>query len=486
MMNRLSRKDTVGREVKFRAASGFRLPGFPGEYLLPRIITSTYYDTKEHRLGRLGLTLRRRVERGKGTWQIKLPDGPSRLELEMPGGPGNPPREFMDLLFAFLRKSELITIAKLRTKRVGFQVRQAEKSLAKITQDSVSILNGRRIVHRFFEIEVVRTEGDETILSQITQTLLEAGAQKGDPRPKIFQALDLAYPMELPLIDASASAADHLKAMLYAQTTEILLHDPGTRLGKDSESLHRMRVATRRVRALLRAARPLLKPDWAQTIRAEIGWVGRILGTVRDFDVLLQELHDEIKSLTLSEQKAFERLLDSFETQRSIARASLLDALRSDRYLDLLNRLQNDTLYLATVPAQITLPQIATKEFRNLRKTVVDLNTNYSDEDLHRVRIRAKRARYAAELAENAVGKQCTRFIRLAKKFQTLLGKHQDSVITEQRLREVLRVSRGVNAAVAVGQIIERLRFRREKVRGLFSRRWTKLKKHGRQTWLSS
>ena len=47
-----------------------------------------------------------------------------------------------------------------------------------------------------------------------------------------------------------------------------------------------MRVATRRMRAILRAARPLLDPEWVRSLRAELGWLGGALGPVRDLDVL--------------------------------------------------------------------------------------------------------------------------------------------------------------------------------------------------------
>ena len=385
-----------------------------------------------------------------------------------------------------LRKSEPVPIAKLRTERIGVQVRQAEKGLAEITQDSVALLDGRRIRHRFFEIEVELIEGDETDLNQIKQTLQAAGAREGDQRPKVFQALDLAYPEDLPQVDPSAPPADHLKSMLQRQVNEILLHDPGTRFGKDPEDLHQMRVATRRFRALLRAARPLLVPEWTQKFRSEVGWLGGILGTVRDFDVLLEDLHSEADSLGPSDQKAFERLLGVLENQRSVARAAMLDALRSDRYLELLNRLEDASYHLEIVTTNISLHQLGVKEFQKLRKAVKDLSTNCSDEELHRIRIHTKRARYATELAERSVGKPGSRFIRQVKKFQDLLGNHQDAVMTEQRLRTLLRSSRGVKAAFAVGQIIERLRGRRNQVRGAFSQQWTKVRKRGKEAWLVS
>ena len=144
--------------------------------------------------------------------------------------------------------------------------------------------------------------------------------------------------------------------------------------------------------------------------------MGRILGTVRDFDVLLGDLADEIPKLPPQDQKFFQRFMTLLTTQQSIARAAMLEALRSDRYLKLLNRLEHAAQFPETVATTVSLHEIAALQFKKLRNGIEKSNGSHSDEDLHRIRILAKRARYAAELAECAVGKPATRFIRQNKK----------------------------------------------------------------------
>ena len=78
--------------------------------------------------------------------------------------------------------------------------------------------------------------------------------------------------------------------MLETQYRAIVEHDAGTRLGRDPEELHKMRVATRRLRAFLRTGRPLLDADWAEALRLELRWLGGVLGPVRDLDVLIGHL----------------------------------------------------------------------------------------------------------------------------------------------------------------------------------------------------
>ncbi len=68
-------RETREREVKLRAGEDFTLPELGGEAIEPRLFVSTYHDTLDHRLARRGVTLRYRVENGKGLWQLKLRSG---------------------------------------------------------------------------------------------------------------------------------------------------------------------------------------------------------------------------------------------------------------------------------------------------------------------------------------------------------------------------------------------------------------------------
>src|SRR5262245_64665125 len=84
---------------------------------------------------------------------------------------------------------------------------------------------------------------------------------------------------------------------LGAQVRRLLLHGPGVRLGEDPEELHQMRVATRRVRAFLRAGRPLLDQSWSELLRDELAWLGRALGPARDLDVLIERVAGDAAAL---------------------------------------------------------------------------------------------------------------------------------------------------------------------------------------------
>ena len=162
----------------------------------------------------------------------------------------------------------------------------------------------------------------------------------------------------------------------------------------------------------------------------------------------------------------------------------LLDTLRSDRYLNLLNRLEQATQAPALREApESSLIHLAAQEFKQLIKAGKRGNGDHSDHELHQLRIRTKRTRYVAELALETMGRPAIRFVRQTKRNQDLLGDHQDAVFTEERLRQLLQTTRGVKTACAIGQIIERLRARRRRTRAMFPREWAKLKKRGRDVF---
>lgn len=471
------------RERKLDPPAGFQLPELPGNPLPSRSFTSTYHDTEDRALARAGVTLRRRVEDRKGLWQLKLPQEEGRLELEAPGGPSAPPDELRRLLAGLTRRGPLAPVAVLRTQRGGVRVRENGRSLADVTLDAVAVLDGRRVRDRFVELEVELLDGDAADLERLATALAEAGALPGDGRPKLFRVLGLTGEGAAPL-RRKAPADEHVKAAIRTRVEALLAHDPGTRLGADPEDLHDLRVAVRRLRAILRAARDLLEPAWTEALRAELRWLGGILGPVRDLDVLVEHLRVEAQSLDPPERRAVRRFIALLEEEREGARAAMLDAMESERYFGLLDRLEQAPAALPLRPdAGAGLEEIAAREFRRLRKAVAALPREPADDELHAVRIRGKRARYAAELAEPVAGKRATRFLRVAKRFQDVVGEHQDAVVAEERVRALASRLRGQRAALAAGRLVERERQRRLEARQAFPKAWKQLEKSGRRAW---
>jgi CHAD domain-containing protein len=220
-----------------------------------------------------------------------------------------------------------------------------------------------------------------------------------------------------------------------------------------------MRVATRRARAVIRAARPVLG-DRLEPLSDELKWLGGALGEVRDLDVLIDGLRRDVAELD-NDARAGERLLDVLDGEREAARRRLLDALEEPRYLLVLARFDGELATLAGTPGEGGVKQLAADAYTRLHKKAGKLGDDPSDEKLHRLRIKAKRARYAAELAEPDGGKRLRRYIDALKELQDAIGAHQDAVVAEERVRAIVTPP----TAVAAGRLVERQRAKRAAAR---------------------
>lgn len=476
-------RSTVEREIKLAVDDHFRLPELPGTLIPRRLLTSTYYDTSQYDLAHAGITLRHRVERGKQAWQLKLPLMKDRQEIELVDRQPTPPTMFLDLLFLLLGQRELLPVAILRVWRAGIRVRMDRVPVADVTLDQVSIMKDGAVIQRFRELEIEQVNGKSRTLSDLEQQLRRAGACDHDGRPKLFRALSLVASGPEPPPASEAPALAHVRWTLAHHARWLLAHDPGARLGKEPESLHQMRVATRQLRAVLRAARPMLIPEWADSLRDELRWLGRLLGPARDLDVQLAYFREESAALDPRERRPLTPFIAHLEARRNNAQGILLNELKSARYLDLIRRVQQAPHDPTAVESTVTLRDLAKQEFSKLRNAIRLAGHTPNNATIHETRIKTKRARYAAELAEPTVGKPATRFINKARAVQNVLGMHQDAIQAEAHIRAFLKHSTSARAAFVAGRLVERQRQRRERARKKMPRLLRGLVKRGEKVW---
>ncbi len=470
-------------EIKLAVGDRFRLPELPGAPIPRRRLTSTYYDTSQYDLAHAGITLRHRVERGKQAWQLKLSLMKDRQEVELVDRQSVPPTMFRDLLFLHLGQRKLVPVATLRVWRAGVRVRMDHAPVADVTLDHVSVMKDGAVLQRFRELEIEQVNGKNGALPDLERQLRRAGAEDHDGRPKLVRALSLVAPSPEPQPAADAPVMDHVKWALARYVRWLIAHDPGARLGKESESLHQMRVATRQLRAVLRAARPLLVPEWADSLRDELRWLGRVLGPARDLDVQLAYFREESTALDARDWRPLTQFIAHLEAQRSHVQEVLLNELKSERYLDLIRRLRQAPHDPTVVDSTVTLRDLANQEFTKLRNAIRQAGDSPNNAKIHKIRIRTKRARYAAELAERTVGKPATRFINKARVVQDVLGIHQDAIQAEAHVRAFLKQSTSARAAFVAGRMVERQRRRREKANEKMQRLLRGLLKRGEKAW---
>jgi CHAD domain-containing protein len=476
-------KSTVECEIKLAVDDHFRLPSLPGVPLPRRLLTSTYYDTSQYDLAHAGITLRHRVVRGKQAWQLKLPLMRDRQEIELLDRQSIPPTTFRDLLFLHLGQRQLMPVATLRVWRAGIRVHMDNVPVADVTLDHVSVVKSGAVLQRFRELEIEQVNGTDSTLPDLERQLRQAGAEDHDGRPKLVRALSLVVPSSEPQPASDAPVVDHVKWALTRHVRWLIAHDPGSRLGREPESLHQMRVATRQLRAVLRAARPLLVPEWADSLRDELRWLGQLLGPARDLDVQLAYFREESAALDARDRRPLTQFIAHLEAQRNNVQEILLNELKSERYLDLIRRLQQAAHDPTVVESTVTLRDLAKQEFTKLRIAIRQAGHAPNNAKIHQIRIKTKRARYAAELAEPTVGKPATRFINKARALQDGLGMHQDAIQAEAHVRAFLKRSSSVRAAFVAGRMVERQRERRERARKNMQRLLRSLLKRGEKAW---
>jgi len=473
----------VERELKLTVDSDFRLPRLTGLPLPRRLLTSTYYDTVSYDLAHARITLRHRVERGKAAWQLKIPLGKDRQELEVIDSSPLTPPSFRDLLLLHLQHRRLVPVATLRVWRTGLRVKRRRTPVAEIALDHVSVVKNGVVIQRFRELEIEQLGTGAPVMQDLERQLRRAGAGDHDGRPKLFRALSLPAPTEDAPPAPDAPVASHVKWALVQHVRWLLAHDPGTRLGAESESLHQMRVATRRLRAVLRAAEPVLVPEWASALHSELTWLSELLGQARDLDVQVAYFRQEAGGLEARDRKPLAKFVTHLRHQRECAQGVILSELKSARYLELVRRLQLAAHEPSVVESPVTLGALAKREFNRLRKAIRRLGPSPTHAGLHKVRIKTKRARYAAELAVWSVGKQAARFIKRAQVVQDLLGTYQDALQAESSIRAFLKQSGSVRAGFVAGRMVERQRHRRSDVLTDLTPHLKALLKRGKRAW---
>jgi CHAD domain-containing protein len=488
------------REVKLAAPPAFALPDL--EDLAAAVETSpvderrletVYYDTPDLRLARWGANLR--IRQGEG-WTLKLPStssGPAltRRELEFPGDAGRPPDAAVALVIAYVRRATLVPVASLSTLRRRVQLKNREGTLlAEVVDDDVSVIQGLRVQSRFREVEVeLKDQSAERLLDPILARLRGAGAADEDQASKLVRALG-ARATAVPEVDPvaltpSSTAGDLVRHAIAVSAASLMRHDPGVRLGDDPEDVHRARVATRRLRSQLRSFRTLLDTEWAEALREDLRWLGAGLGSVRDRQVMAQRVRSRTSALAEDDALTVADLSAELHAESEEARSRLVLDMRSDRYLDLIERLIEASRAPALTAeaqqrAEVVVPGVARRDWKQLRKGITALPDQSADPELHRIRILAKRMRYAAEAAEPIAGKVAARCAAAAAALQDVLGDHQDSVTVQQWLREA---GRGPRAFVA-GELTALERETAAQDRAAWHNVWKKLDRKRLRRWM--
>ncbi|MGV9707014.1 CYTH and CHAD domain-containing protein [Streptomyces sp. NPDC003483] len=459
-----------------------RVPGVSG--VLDKGVAdldATYYDTADQRLAAASLTLRRRTGGDDAGWHLKLPVSEGvRDEIRAPLSDTVPP-SLSALVRSRVREAALVPVVRLRSARdVRHLVDASGALLAEVSVDHVRAerLSGGTGVAEWTEIEVeLADDGDPAFLDKVEKKLRKAGLTRSSSKSKLAKALadtdaetdadaDSAQVEDAgragrkkpagrkksagrkkPADTAPRTAGDHVLAYLRTQRDAIIELDPAVRRDLH-DSVHSMRVATRRMRSAFRSYGKVLDRAVTDPIGEELKWLAGELGVGRDQEVLAERLTEALDGLpeALLTGPVRDRLRSWSQARGEGSRRHVIAVLDGSRYLGLLAALDaavDDPPLLKAAagdPAKV-ITKAVRKDFAKV-SALVDEALGLApgaDRDLamHEARKKAKRTRYAAEAAVPALGGPAAGLVKSMKSLQSLLGDHQDGVMARETLRDL-------------------------------------------------
>ena len=399
-----------------------------------RKLDNTYFDTPGAGLRLFGITLRRRVGGSETGWQLKVPNGTARTELQSGSRAKTLPPALAKGVEGLLAGENLDAVAAMVTTRTAYQLRNADGELVlEIADDQVESgpPDGESMLHSWREVEVeLGPAGKKKDLKRARKLLQDAGASPSTSRTKLDRALAPASPDGQPAAVESGTIGELVAAYLAAQCDVLASNDVGFRTG--TPAVHKTRVAARRLRSTLRVFDDAINTAAAEELNDELVWYADLLGQVRDQDILSNRLTKEIADLPPEQVRGSveAEIKEHLAAEREEAVKRLDEGMRTSHYDHLMQLLRGwrtappltDAAGEKNTAAVKYVEKAKRKADKRLRKADDDI------EQLHRARKATKRARYAAELVEPADG-EMKAIARDAEELQTVLGEHQDAVI---------------------------------------------------------
>ncbi|HEX6829658.1 MAG TPA: CHAD domain-containing protein [Burkholderiales bacterium] len=445
---------------------GMVLPGaVPGARAVSERLHSTYFDTADSLLRRNGVALRlRRTRRGwvqtlkgggaagaglhqRAEWECRVA-GP-QLELDRLPGPAS-----VLLLPAEVREA----LRPVFTTEFG----RRRRMLRFEGGDEVEFCVDRgevRAEHAsspICEIELELKSGSPTRLFDVGRALLRELPVRLESASKAERGYALALgeppaPRKAEAISLSAQTPvnEAFKAVVFACLAQLQANEDGMLEGRDAEYLHQMRVALRRLRSALALFRAAFPAESLQSALEELKWLAGRLGPARDWDVFLTETLPRVKAPpSAAGVEAFRRAAEQVRAQ---ALTGAHDAVQSSRYqevlLDLGAWLAAEP-WLASADAEVLarargpVAEFARDTLERLQRRVRKRGRGFeylSPAERHRVRIAAKRLRYAGEFFSALYPpKPARRYLRALSALQDVLGALNDAATTERLVRETL------------------------------------------------
>jgi CHAD domain-containing protein len=249
-------------------------------------------------------------------------------------------------------------------------------------------------------------------------------------------------------IVADDSLPEAARKVLRFHFARMQNREAGTRDGDDAEDLHDMRVAVRRMRAAWRVFDDAFKSSRTKRLRRRLESLSDKLGTVRDLDVLTQDLEAYRLGLDPEQQPGLDPLLSLWARQRSSARKQLIEELDSGGYSAFVREMEEFLSAGSNAAASVPTPTIPHRvrdrapsqiwaAFEAVR--AYELVLPWADiETIHQLRIATKWLRYTLEFFGETLGPDGPRLLGRVAALQDFLGDLHDADVAAKLARDVL------------------------------------------------
>jgi triphosphatase len=427
-------------------------------------LVSTYYDTPSFALLRSGAILRLRKFGRERVQSVKMNsvDGGGfarRIELESLIRSDRPDLiqikdpDVRRLIQERCADNDLVPIFVTDVMRETWLLQLGRSRIECAIDRGIIAADGRRTP--ICEVELELKSGQPMRLFQLAHRLNTFVPLRIEAASKAARGYDLAKnaeftaPTAAPVhVHSAMSVKDTFAAIAQACVVHVLASADYAYKSNDPEGIHELRVSIRRMRAAFAVFRGAMPESYRCGIGEELRALQRKLGTAREWDVLVEETIASMPK-RLRQQKSSEKLVQVAQTKRAEGYESAHSALRNPRYTDLLLRLVSwiegqfgfgalpggGRQWKSNVLAG-PAPRFASEvmcayhgKVRKLGQKIRKLDT----EELHKLRIRVKKLRYATEFFGSIwPSRRTKRYLAALKDLQQALGALHDATVAEK------------------------------------------------------
>ncbi|MBI5162317.1 MAG: CHAD domain-containing protein [Magnetospirillum sp.] len=461
-------------------------------------LVSTYFDTPERTLAAAGITVRVRAEGRRQLQTVKTAGERagglfSRAEWEGPLAGTRPDPDFLcatglgpladPALAGWLEPTITTTVSRQR-RRIGGDGWEVE-----VAFDSGHIEAGTAR-EEVCEVEFELIAGPPSALFALASQVVEAVPARLLADTKSDRGFRLAAGIrpapvkaQTAPLDPGMSAAQAFQAIARGCLHHLLVNEHCLRATGESEAIHQMRVALRRLRSAIKVFRPIIAGPAMDTIGEELRRLLGHLGPARDHDVFLAEILAPVLAIH-PDDAVLALLAEHWRQRRDQGRAEALAAVDEPRFarllLDIAAWIETAPGWPPAEPLVVFATRALAKRETRMRRAGGRGLSALAPGELHRVRILGKQLRYAGEFFAPLFRRRAGRdYLDVLAAVQEVLGQLNDIAVARARL---IDSHKSDGLGWAAGQVAGWHEARRPALMSEAERLWKRLRK-ARRFW---